>query len=63
VNNSAYWQPVEEELLAGSEPEGLDAEMEFRNPAQPGDKLVIRDGARRWIVGEDGGVHASVILS
>ena len=63
VNNSAYWQPVEEELLAGSEPERLDAEMEFRNPAQPGEKLVIRDGPRRWIVGEDGGVHASVILS
>ena len=63
VNNSAYWQPVEEELLAGSEPVGLDAEMEFRNPSQPGEKLVIRDGPQRWIVGEDGDVHASVIVS
>jgi acyl-ACP thioesterase len=63
VNNSAYWQPVEEELLAGNEPESLDVEMEFRNPAQPGDKLVIRDGPQRWIVGEHGDVHASVVLS
>jgi acyl-ACP thioesterase len=63
VNNSAYWQPVEEELLAGSEPERLDAEMEFRTPAQPGEKLLIRDGPQRWIVDEDGDVHASVIVS
>jgi acyl-ACP thioesterase len=64
VNNSAYWQPIEEELLTGdSEPDGFDAEMEFRNPAQPGEKLVIRDGPQRWIVGEDGEVHASVVLS
>jgi acyl-ACP thioesterase len=63
VNNSAYWQPIEEELLAEGDPGGLDAEMEFRNPAQPGDKLVIRDGPQRWIVGEDREVHASVMLS
>jgi acyl-ACP thioesterase len=63
INNSAYWQPLEEELLSGAEPVAFDAETEFRNPAQPGDKLVIRDGARRWIVGERGEVHASVLLS
>jgi acyl-ACP thioesterase len=63
VNNSAYWQPVEEELLAGNDPDVLDAEMEFRNPAQPGEKLVIRDGLQRWIVGVDRDVHASVVLS
>jgi acyl-ACP thioesterase len=63
INNAAYWQPVEEELLTGEEPDALDAETEFRNPAQPGEKLVISDGARRWIVGQDGEVHASVLLS
>ena len=63
VNNSAYWQPVEEELLGGGDPGGLDAEMEFRNPAQPGEKLVLSDGPQRWIVGENRDVHASVLLS
>jgi acyl-ACP thioesterase len=63
VNNSAYWQPIEEELLAGRDPDGFDAETEFRNPAQPGEKLVLSDGPHRWIVAEDGEVHASVLLS
>lgn len=63
VNNSAYWQPIEEELLAGSDPDGLDVEMEFRTPAQPGDMLVLRDGPQRWIVGEQRDVHASAVLS
>jgi acyl-ACP thioesterase len=63
VNNSAYWQPLEEELLTGADPDRLDAEIEFRNPAQPGDKLVIKDGPHRWIVGEAGEVHASMRLS
>jgi acyl-ACP thioesterase len=63
INNSAYWQPVEEELLSGDEPEIFDAETEFRNPAQPGDKRVICDGLRRWIVSDGGEVHASVLLS
>ena len=30
VNNAAYWQPLEEELLAGSDPERLDVEIEYR---------------------------------
>jgi hypothetical protein len=63
VNNSAYWQPIEEELLAGGDPERFDAETEFRNPAQPGEKQVLSAGPQRWIVGEDGEVHASVLLS
>ncbi len=68
VNNTAYWQPVEEELLtgqagrAGSDPERLDVEIEYRAPAQPGHKRVVRNGAYRWIVGDDGEVHASVRL-
>lgn len=63
VNNAAYWQPLEEEMLARGEPDWIDVEMEFRSPAQPGDKLVLGDGASRWIVGGDGDVHASVVVS
>jgi acyl-ACP thioesterase len=65
VNNAAYWQPVEEELLAppaGPEPEGLDVEIEYRAPAQPGPKRVVRDGVYRFIVGDMGELHASVRL-
>jgi acyl-ACP thioesterase len=63
VNNAAYWQPLEEELLRVGEPDGIDVEMEFRNPAQPGEKLVLGDGERRWIVDGAGDVHASVVVS
>jgi acyl-ACP thioesterase len=65
VNNAAYWTPLEEELLTGSEPdpEVLDVELEYRTPAQPGAKRVLAAGDRRWIVGPDGEVHASVRLS
>ncbi len=63
INNSAYWQPLEEELLQHSdEPAQLDAEIEFRSPAQPGEKQIVRDGARRWIVDSDGETHASLIV-
>lgn len=62
VNNSAYLQPLEEEFLAaGLEPEHLDVEIEFRSPAQPGEKMVLAEGSRRWIV--DGGeTHASIAI-
>jgi acyl-ACP thioesterase len=63
INNAAYWQPLEEELLGDAEPDRIDVELEFRNPAQPGEKLVLREGARRWIVGGDGDVHASLVLA
>jgi acyl-ACP thioesterase len=62
VNNAAYWAPLEEELLAGPEPERLDVELEYRTPAQPGDKRVLSSGERRWIVGTDGELHASFRL-
>jgi acyl-ACP thioesterase len=63
INNSAYWQPLEEELLTGEEPARVDAEIEFRTPAQPGEKTILRDGAYRWIVGADGETHASILLA
>jgi len=69
VNNAAYWQPLEEELLTRRGPERatFDAEIEFRAPAQPGLTRVLADGdlgrgARRWIVGEGGELHASILL-
>jgi acyl-ACP thioesterase len=64
VNNAAYWQPLEEELLgAGDEPERIDVELEYRTPAQPGPKLVLADRDRRWILGPGGELHASFAIS
>jgi acyl-ACP thioesterase len=60
VNNAAYWQPLEERLLAGAEPAGIDAEIEFRAPAQPGAVQVLADGNRMWIAALDGELHASL---
>jgi acyl-ACP thioesterase len=63
VNNAAYLQPLEDELLQLPEqPERLDVEIEYRTPAQPGDKLVLRGGARRWITSADGETHASLAV-
>jgi acyl-ACP thioesterase len=63
INNAAYWQPFEEELLSGSEPEAIDAEIEYRTPGQPGDVQVVRNGSHRWIVGDDGETLASILVS
>lgn len=69
VNNAAYWTALEHELLEGPEPSAIDAEIEFRAPAQPGEKLLIADGgplragAMRWIADADGEVHASLLLA
>jgi acyl-ACP thioesterase len=62
VNNAAYWQPLEEELLAGEDPDRLDVEIEYRAPAQPGAKRVLRNGGYRWIVGDGDELHASIRL-
>jgi acyl-ACP thioesterase len=65
INNAAYWQPLEEQLLAASdEPERLDVEIEFRSPAQPGEKLLLTgDDGRLWITDPDGDVHASLYVA
>ncbi len=63
VNNAAYWQPLEEELLRDGDPERIDVEIEFRSPSQPGEKAVLRDGHRRWIVSAEGETHASVVVA
>jgi len=63
INNAAYWQPLEERLLDGPDPQRLDAEIEFRVPAQPGTKAVQLDGTRMWIVDDSGEMHASIHFS
>ena len=61
INNSHYWTPLEEELAAGPEPEAIDAEIEFRDPAMPGEAAVLRDDGSMWIASTDGTVHASIL--
>jgi acyl-ACP thioesterase len=83
INNAAYWQPLEEEILgcrgslpggeAGAapdaailgsgDPEALDVEIEYRTPAQPGEKTVLCNGTWRWIVDEAGDTLASILLA
>jgi acyl-ACP thioesterase len=60
INNSHYWAVLEEEL-AGAAPEGIDAEIEYREPAEPGDALVLRDGSTRWVTTAAGEVQASIV--
>ena len=69
VNNAAYWVPIEEELLAAQGDEGgrdalpaIDAEIEFREPAQPGQVSLLAAQDLRWMVAPGGEVHASVRL-
>lgn len=65
VNNAAYWAPLEELLAAqalpGPQLESLDAEIEFRDPAQPGDAVVLHEPGRLWITASRGEVHASIV--
>ena len=64
VNNAAYWEPLEELLAAAEEPASLDAEIEFREAAQPGEALIRTEPGRLWITAaDDGRVHASIVSS
>jgi acyl-ACP thioesterase len=65
VNNAAYWEPLEEELLAGGvEPSQIDVELEYRTPAQPGPVRMVRAGAYRWLTDrESGELYASMVLT
>jgi hypothetical protein len=51
-----------EELFAetADEPESVDLEIEYREPAQPGDAGIVRAGRMMWITAPDGAVCASV---
>jgi acyl-ACP thioesterase len=63
INNAAYWEPLEQELLSGAEPDRIDVEVEFRTPAQPGEKRILAAGRRRWITDGNGEVHASLVVN
>ena len=64
VNNAAYWEPLEDELLGGpAQLMQIDAELEFRTPAQPGPVRILSSGGRRWITDPDtDDVYASTVL-
>ena len=60
VNNAAYWEPVEELFAETGAPESADLEMEYREPAQPGDAEILSAGDMMWVTAPDGAVYASV---
>jgi acyl-ACP thioesterase len=61
VNNAAYWTPVEEFFVDRPEPESADVEIEYREPAQPGDAVLLSSGTAMWVSAPDGGLHASIV--
>jgi acyl-ACP thioesterase len=61
INNSHYWVPLEEELAEGPDPDSIDAEVEYRDPAMPGPVEVLRQGTSMWIASADGTVHSSLL--
>lgn len=63
INNSHYWTPLEERLSAGAEPESIDAEIEYRDPAVAGEAVVLRSGSSIWIAAADGSIHASLLVA
>jgi acyl-ACP thioesterase len=64
INNAAYWEPLEDELLArDGELAEVDAEVEFRTPAQPGPARILAGDGRRWIAAPDADEpYASIVL-
>ena len=63
INNSHYWVPLEEELAGEPDPESIDVEIEYRDPAMPGDAFLLRQGSSMWIAGDEGVVHASLLTA
>jgi acyl-ACP thioesterase len=61
INNSHFWAPLEEELAAGDEPESIDAEVEYRDPAMPGEVELLRSGRSLWVAGAEATLHASLV--
>ena len=64
VNNAAYWEPLEDELIESLPAlSQVDAELEFRVPAQPGPVRILGAGPRRWLTATDGReIYASALL-
>jgi acyl-ACP thioesterase len=63
INNAAYLQPLEDQLIQDNDLESIDVEIEYRSPAQAGEKLVLCQGARRWITSPGGETHASLLVN
>ncbi len=68
VNNAAYFTPFDEELLlagpAVDDSAAVDVEVEYRTPAQAGEKRLLHSGPMRWIADPSSGeVHASAALA
>jgi acyl-ACP thioesterase len=61
INNSHYWTPLEEQLAAGPELESIDAEVEYRDPAMPGEVALLREDSSLWIASGEDTVHASLV--
>lgn len=64
VNNAAYWEAIEEDLLAwDADPETIDAEVEYRVPAQPGSVRVQRGHGYSWLTDpQSGEIYASMLV-
>jgi acyl-ACP thioesterase len=62
VNNAAYWEVLEERLASDEEPASLDAEIEYRDPGQPGPARVAHDREMLWITDSDGTLLASIAI-
>ena len=61
INNSHYWTPLEEELAGGPAPDSIDAEIEYRDPAMPGEAVLLRSGSSIWIADAQGALLASLL--
>ena len=59
VNNSHYWEPLEEDLTDAA-PASIDVEIEHREPAHSGPAEIVRNAERLWVRATDGTVHASL---
>jgi acyl-ACP thioesterase len=63
VNNSHYWAPIEQDLLDGDEPESFDGEVEHREPASPGEAVILRGEGISWVTSHAGEIHASLFAA
>lgn len=61
VNNSHYWEPLEEQLASGPEADLVDAEVEHREPAHAGEAVLLGSDELWWIASPSGELHASVL--
>jgi acyl-ACP thioesterase len=61
VNNTHYWDLLEERLAEAAEQTAIDAEVEYRALAQPGPAVVLSEGDALWVAGADEELHASIL--